>query len=195
MEIVLFGGAFDPPHLGHLEITTHLLETQLADEVWLVPVGEHDFDKDMTQAEHRVKMLEMLVDDLPDKLQNKVKLETCEIEREGVSHTYETLTQLSEQYPEHRFSWLIGADNLAKFHLWKDFKPMLSEFLFYVYPRQNYSMVPLYTGMMPLADVKQVKVSSTEVRQKIVAGQSIKNLVLPKISDYIRKQQLYTKLE
>ncbi len=195
MEIVLFGGAFDPPHLGHLEITTHLLQTAIADEVWLVPVGEHDFDKAMIQAEHRVKMLELLEGNLPRELQNKVRVETCEIERQGVSHTYETLTQLSEQYPEHRFSWLIGADNLAKFHLWKDFKLMLSKFLFYVYPRQDYSMLPLYTGMVPLSGVKQINVSSTEVRNRARAGKSIEELVLPEIEDYIKKQQLYTKFE
>ena len=191
MKITLFGGAFDPPHLGHLQIIASLFEQQLADEVWLVPTGVHDFDKQMSPAETRVDLLELAIKQLPEKYQSKVRIEKCELEREGISQTAETLEELVKKYPSHQFSWVLGSDNLEKFHLWDGYQKILSNHLVYVYPRENFSMRPLYTGMVPLAGVKKVEASSTEVRKRLKISQSVIDLLPKSILDYIVEHQLY----
>ncbi|KUK79433.1 MAG: putative nicotinate-nucleotide adenylyltransferase [Microgenomates bacterium 39_7] len=191
MNITLFGGAFDPPHLGHLQIIISLFEQNLADEVWLVPTGVHDFDKKMSCAETRVKLLELIMNHLPEKYQSKVKIEKCELEREGVSQTAETLEELAEKHPQDRFSWVLGSDNLEKFHLWDGYQKILSNYLVYVYPRQNYPMRPLYTGMIPLTGVRKVKASSTEVKKRLKINQSVMDLLPKSILDYIVEHKLY----
>jgi nicotinate-nucleotide adenylyltransferase len=185
MHIVLFGGAFDPPHLGHQNITRALLEQKLADEVWYVPVGEHHFGKKMASAEDRVAMLQLVLDD------PRVKIERYEIDTAGISYTHKTLEALSAQYPEHHFSWIIGSDNLPSFHKWGDYQALLKEFPFYVYPRKDFPMQPLYEGMTPLQQVPEVAISSTDVRAALRAAHPITNLVDPQVAEYIKQKGLY----
>jgi len=184
-HIILFGGVFDPPHLGHQQVTKQLLEKNIADEVWYVPTEVHDFEKNMTDSGHRVAMLKLI-------LQDHSRIELCEIERGGVSHTYDTLKQLSAKHPDINFSWVIGADNLEKFHLWYQYEQMLKEFKFYVYPRKDCAMKPLYEGMIPLQDFKEVVVSSTEIREKTKKGEPVKRLVDVGVEKYMIDNQLYT---
>lgn len=195
MKIVLFGGAFDPPHLGHQYITQSLLDHKIADEVWYVPSKDHPFSKKMTSVTHRLAMLELIVEDNPH-----IKIEKFELEKEGIGYSFETLEALSEKYPQHEFSWVIGSDNLAKFHLWhdgkgRDFQELLKNFRFYVYPRKGYAFEPLYENMVPLHHVHEVEVSSTDVRMAVSEGIMYSQWVVPAVKEYIEAHNLYQKKE
>jgi nicotinate-nucleotide adenylyltransferase len=189
MRIVLFGGAFDPPHLGHQQVAAGLLEANLADQVWFVPVKTHSFAKTMTAPEHRLKMLQLI------QLAN-TKIETYELDQTEINYTFNTLDALAIKYPDHTFSWVIGSDNLAKFHLWGDrtgrnFQQLLNNYQFFVYPRHGFPFEPLYSGMIPLRDFPEVTVSSTQVRQMVAQGQSLTGFVAPLVANYIQTQGLY----
>ncbi len=190
MKIVLFGGAFDPPHIGHQQITTALLEQGIADEVWYVPAKEHPFSKSMSPAEHRLAMLQLITDN------PRVKIETYELEKKGVSYSRDTLDHLSQQYPEHSFSWIIGSDNLPDFHKWEDsqgrgYQNLLANYQFYVYPRKNFPFEPLYDNMVPLQDMAEIEASSTEARQQVRTSQPIDHLVDKAVADYMQEHSLY----
>ena len=190
MNVILFGGAFDPPHRGHQQITHYLLAQKTADEVWYVPAKSHPFAKPMSLAAHRVKMVEMIVDD------PRIKVEMYEQEKEGISYSHETLDYLAARYPKHTFSWIVGSDRLPDFHKWVDSKSrtyleMLKKYCFYVYPRKGSPFEPLYPNMVPLKEAKEWTFSSTEVREKASKGVSIDGLVDPKVAQYIQKHQLY----
>lgn len=193
MNITVFGGAFDPPHFGHLQIINTLFEQKIADEVWLVPTGVHDFDKNMQSAEKRIAMLQLLIAEFPASIQAKIKINTCELERPGVSQTYDTLTELSVLQPQDKFFWVMGSDNLAKFHLWENYQRMLTEFLVYIYPRLGFPMQPLYTGMLPLSGVEQIRVSSTKIKEILSEGliQELTEFLPPSILKYIQTQKIY----
>lgn len=194
MKIILFGGAFDPPHLGHQRIAKKLLEKGIADEVWYVPAKEHPFSKKMSSTEDRLKMLELSING-----DSRIKIEKFELEKEGTSYSFETLDFLSQKYSDDDFSWLIGSDNLAKFHLWDDsqgrgYKELLAEYRFYVYPRVGSKMEPLYEGMIDLSEVEGIEPmgeSSTEVREKTISGESVENLVKKEVAEYIQEKELY----
>ncbi len=190
MKICVFGGAFDPPHLGHQTVATEIIARKLADEVWFVPTKIHSFGKVMTAPEHRLAMLALI--QTP-----QTKIETYELEQSGVSYTFNTLEALAKKYPEHQFSWVIGSDNLAKFHTWgdawgRDYQQLLAAFPFYVYPRHGFPFEPLYPGMTALKELPEITVSSTEVRERIAQNQSLAGFVQPAVADYINSHQLYS---
>jgi nicotinate-nucleotide adenylyltransferase len=185
MNIALFGGAFDPPHLGHQQVAAALLAKKIVDEVWYVPVKQHPFSKQLrTTDDHRLAMLDLIQ-------QPGTRTEMYELENDEVSLSYITLKNLSTTYPEHTFSWVIGSDNLKDFHKWDFYQEMLQEFTFYVYPRAGYVFDPVYPGMIPLKDMQEVVVSSTEIRNRIENGQSIDSLVDARVAAYIAQHQLY----
>jgi nicotinate-nucleotide adenylyltransferase len=193
MHIVVFGGAFDPPHLGHQAIAENVVSQGIADEVWFVPVREHSFLKRLSPPEHRLAMLKSL-------LPAHCRIETYELESEGINYSFNTLDALHQEYPQHQFSWIIGSDNLAKFHTWGDahgrsYKELLASYRFYVYPREGHAFEPLYEGMVPLPNMPVVTVSSTQVRAAIESGQPYQHLVTPAIANYIAKQHLYTEIK
>ncbi len=196
MNIFIFGGAFDPPHLGHQQIIEGVLnyrsgESWLADELWLVPTGTHDFGKKMTSPQHRLKMLELIIAALPQDFQPRAKINSSELEREGVNQTYDTLVELAEQYPQHQFSWVMGSDNLAKFYLWENYDNLMAQFKVYIYPRAGVELKPWYESMTVLEKVKEMAVSSTQVKENLKVKKSITSLVLPTIQTYIQEHRLY----
>jgi nicotinate-nucleotide adenylyltransferase len=183
MKVILFGGAFDPPHLGHQSVAQNVLSQKLADELWYVPVRQHSFQKEMSSPADRLAMLQLL-------LSPGCRIETYELETTGVNYTFNTLDALSAKYPQHQFAWLIGSDNLASFHKWgdahgRDFRQLLATYRFYVYPRAGYPYEPLYDGMIALENMPMVTVSSTQVRAAIMAGLPIDDLVPPAIVRYM----------
>jgi nicotinate-nucleotide adenylyltransferase len=189
MRVMLFGGAFDPPHLGHQQIATGILQQGIADAVWYVPVHIHSFAKNMSEAQHRLALLELIQ-------QPGTRIETYELNESTTNYTFNTLDALSAQYPEHTFSWVIGTDNLAQFHLWGDrngrtYTEMLAKYPFYVYPRHGYPFQPLYAGMTALTNLPEINVSSSQVRELLQSGKSISDLVTPAVAAYIQKYQLY----
>lgn len=184
MHIVVFGGAFDPPHVGHQSVVEYLLSSEIADEIWMLPAKHHPFAKKLTSDEHRLAMLEFY-------RQESVKIETYELTHQGTSYTYRTLTKLQEKYPDDHFSFVIGSDNVKSFILWDKYKELLEEFDVFVYPRAGYSMQSLLPGMIPLKNAPTVSISSSDIKEKILSHQSIAGLVLEPVLSYIQEHGLY----
>ena len=198
MKILLFGGTFNPPHLGHQLMAEQALSQALAgnvfDQLWLLPVGQHSFAKQFVSQQDRVAMLSLMIASIVQKnplLKNKIFIEKYELERDEESQTFTTLEALARQYPQHQFSFLIGADNLAKFHLWHDYQLMLSRYPFYVYPRTDYAFQPLYQGMIVLEGFPEMQVSSTQVRAALTNRNNLDNLLDAQVIAYIKEKRLF----
>lgn len=186
-KIALFGGAFDPPHLGHAAIATYLLDRKIVDEVWWVPTGQHPFQKNMSAAYHRVAMLQLI-------LGPKQRVERWEVEQQLPSYTVRTLEHFRTAQPDHTFYWVIGSDNLAEFDSWHGASEILAHHQVVVYPRQGF---PLPTepapGFILLEQAPLVTVASTQVRELVQGGGSISGLVDWRVAHYIKQEQLYAK--
>ena len=198
MKILVFGGTFNPPHLGHQLMVEQVLSKPVNgvvfDQLWLLPVGQHSFAKNFVSSEHRLAMLLLMIESLSEKnpsLKNKILIEKYELEHEEESQTFSTLQALFKKHPEHDFSFLIGSDNLAKFHLWHDYQLMLTKYPFYIYPRAGFAFSPLYAGMSALHDFPQMEVSSTKVRAAFMNNTSLNELLDDKVINYIKDNQLY----
>lgn len=196
---MLFGGSFNPPHLGHQQMVEAVLQANLADQVWYLPVGIHDFGKHIAPAQDRLAMLQLILPPAGSVLASRVRIEDCELRRSGVSHSADTLDYLAARYPQHQFSFLIGSDNLAKFHLWqdregRDFHYLLSCYPVFVYPRQGFPFKPFYENMLALENLPAVDISSTQVRasfQNQADERFLVKLLDKKIIKYIQERGLY----
>lgn len=184
MNIAVFGGAFDPPHVGHFQVVSYLDQQSFFDEIWLVPTKHHAFSKHLTADHHRVAMLQAYCTD-------KVKIDTFELSQSGTSYTYKTLKHFAETYPQHTFSFVIGSDNVTQFHTWDKHDELLEHFPVVVYPRENYPITQLPHGMKKLQDAPTIAVSSTQIKEKLSRGESIAGLVLPSVLSYIQQHELY----
>lgn len=199
MQITLFGAAFNPPHLGHQQIVVSLLKEKLTDAVWLVPVKEHPFGKRLAPAADRLAMTQLLANSIQAELsevgengdEQAVRVDTFELDEPGISYSFRTLLALSGRYPDHQFSFVIGSDNLATFHKWDQYEPMLAQFPFFVYPRHGFPFNPLLAGMTPMLNMAEVRVSSTQIREKLKTNEMIDASVPTMIVEYIRDRNLY----
>lgn len=116
MKIILFGGSFDPIHLGHIALAQCALEQIHADALWMIPVLNNPFDKVGTASgAQRCKMIEIAT-------RNMDKIHVCDIELKQdpskKSYTYDTIIALKQRYPQDDFYYMMGMDQVEKFHLW-----------------------------------------------------------------------------
>lgn len=184
MHIGLFGGTFDPPHLGHSMVAEEILAQGILDQVWFVPVFEHPWaerlQKKFAAYEHRVAMINLILGDNQFVKHFRQK-----------SYTFDTLEFFSQKHPKHRFSWIMGSEYLPKFDDFLAVHPGLSNYDFFVYPRAGFAREPIYQNMTLLDSVPEVKISSTQIRERVLAGQSVVKLVGKKIARYINQNNLY----
>lgn len=182
MHIMLFGGAFDPPHNGHLEIATGVVVKKIADEVWFVPCATHPFGKKMSPVQDRIAMLESV---------GTLKIETYEAEQKATSFTVETVKHYSQTMPQHSFSWLIGSDQLPGFTRWERWEELLALCKVYVYPRKDHPFDALQPNMMPLRELPEITISSTKIRALVASGEPFEHLVPEAVASYIREKNCY----
>lgn len=116
MNIGILGGSFDPIHNGHLHMAKCAYESYALDQVWLIPAG-HSPNKDehgMTDAKDRFQMCKLAAQPYPWMTVSRLELDSAER-----SYTYRTMEKLSEQFPMHRFFFIMGGDSLDYFEQWK----------------------------------------------------------------------------
>src|SRR5690606_17302046 len=116
MQIAVYGGSFNPPHVGHAMVMSWLRWTGRAEAVWLLPTFHHAFGKDLAPWPLRVELCEQLA----ALAGGSVSVCTVEAELPAPSYTIDTLRELARRHPEHRFRMVIGSDNLAVLDKWKD---------------------------------------------------------------------------
>ncbi len=201
MKIAILGGAFDPPHLGHLIVASQIREYLSLDEVWLMPVYSHPFNKALSPAPNRLAMTKLVETDF-------IISSDFEIIRNEISYTIDTLRLLEKLRPDDTFYWCIGSDMLKDFHKWKEWRSLISDYNIVVYPRgtgvldlekhvkECFAFNPLPKNIIAVnySDVVISNISSTLVRSRIKDQKSIKYIVPDSIITYIKKNKLYKKI-
>ncbi len=200
MRIGLFGGSFDPVHYGHLHLAECSREQAGLDQVWFVPtaLAPHKQDAQPASAADRLAMLELATADHPD-----FRVEPIEVARGGVSYTVDTLQAIRERLPKAELFLLMGGDSLADFPSWRgpDEICRLAQLLVLARPD---APPPDWTGLQAWLTAEQLdrqrefvvqaplmELSSTEMRRRVAAGQSIRYHTPPAVIDYIAQHALY----
>ena len=189
MRVGVFGGTFDPPHIGHLIVAQDAYELLGLDRLLFVPAAQppHKLDRVVSDVPHRLAMVRLaLAGD------SRFAVETLELERGGTSYTVDTLRELGRRYPEARLVLLIGADQYAEFATWRDPAEI----------RRLAELAVLHRGGADAPGsrarpepggvaVTRIDVSATAIRARAAAGASIRYFVIPAVADYIAEHGLY----
>ena len=171
--VALFGGSFNPPHLGHSAICRWLFSEMKVDEVWVIPCLIHPFDKELAPFEHRLAMCKLVF----PKLLLPIRILDVEEKLGGVSHTLRTIEHLRAQVPDVRFALVIGDDIEAEAHKWHHFDRI----------RELVDLIRVPRGAgSPIPDV-----SSTEIRHRMRRRKPYIDLVGKEIAVYIATKALY----
>ncbi|PKM70830.1 MAG: nicotinate (nicotinamide) nucleotide adenylyltransferase [Firmicutes bacterium HGW-Firmicutes-18] len=185
MKIGIFGGSFDPVHNGHIEIAKKAIEQIKLDFLSFVPafLPPHKFRK-LTDAFHRKKMLQLAVKDF-----SKLKISDFEIKRKKKTYTYQTLKYFRKEYPSAELYFVIGSDSARDLKNWKNIKEITRVSKIVFAQRKGYK-VKIKKDFVKLEGII-AGISSTDIREKIKRGFSIKGLVPTVIEKYIKKNGLY----
>ena len=200
MRIGIMGGTFDPIHNGHLAIAKTAYEQFRLDEVWFLPNGNppHKALTDIgSSIEDRIRMVELAIAG-----HTGFRLEAYEAYRKSISCSYETMEHFTKTYPEDDFFFIVGADSLFTVDKWvhperlfptctilaafRDEMDTREEM-----ERQIHYLKERYHAKSELLISPVIKVSSSELRERIKAGKSIRGFVPEKVEEYIKKECLY----
>lgn len=197
-RIGVFGGTFDPIHLGHIRAAKAACEGLKLDRLIWVPNRRSPLrlDEDRTPAHHRVAMLERAVGD-----EAGFEVSDSETKREGPSYLIDTLETLIKEQPEAECFFLMGADSLDTFDRWVRVEDIVSMVQVCVMPRPGGEAerkltdlevrAPRLAQSIRLLDGPHTDISASEIRRRIQAGQPITDLVPKSVWDYIREHTLY----
>ncbi|WP_124727873.1 nicotinate-nucleotide adenylyltransferase [Staphylospora marina] len=192
MKIGLFGGTFDPVHLGHLLLADQALEAADLDEIWWIPAGEppHKLEKKVTPSMHRVNMVKQAISGNP-----RFRLCLTEVNRSGPSYTVDTVKELVRIRPDASFHLLVGADSVNDLPRWHEIGTILRLVRVVAMGRPGHDRRPLPEEVAKrlqwIPDAVETGISSTEIRRRLVAGKSVRYMVPEPVLRYIRENRLY----
>ncbi len=197
-KIGIMGGAFDPPHRGHLSLAERVRDALNLDEIWFIPTGKipHKSTKETAPAKDRLAMTRLAVSENPF-----FRVDAIEVEREGYSYTYETLETLKKEYPGFAFVLLVGADSLDYMEQWREPERIFAACSVAAVGRKGFSCEEMelkkrelemrYNGEIILVPMDYVDISSTEIRKRIREERAIDDLVAVSVAEYIQRHKLY----
>ena len=173
-SVGIFGGSFNPIHTGHIALAKSLGEKAGLDEVWFMVSPMNPFKKAATDLLDDQLRLEMV----KKALEGEPQLQACDYEFHlpKPSYTWHTLQAISKDYPDIRFTLLIGGDNWAAFDKWYHHDDILAHYPIVVYPRKGSDIGEVPEGVT-IVETPLLNISSTEIRHHIAKGESIHGMV------------------
>ena len=189
MKLGLFGGSFDPVHLGHLLVAQAAIEELGLDRLFFIPAAQSPFkpENQPAPAPARLQLLRLALTG-----KSNCEIDDQEIRRGGVSYTIETVRDYAKRFPKAELFYLIGADNAAKLNEWREAKELARLAQFVATPRPGETSVTFPSPFQgrtlkgfPLA------VSSSKIRARVKAGLPIEPLVPPTVAEAVHASKLY----
>lgn len=188
-KIGLYFGSFNPVHVGHMIIANYIVEHGDLDQVWMVvtPQNPHKKKHTLARDHDRLHLVRLAIGE-------NLKLKASDIEF-GLpipSYTIDTLSHLKEKYPNNAFVLIMGGDNLATLHKWKNYELILRDYEVYVYKRPNYELGELVEHeKVTILDAPLLEISSSYIRKQIKEGRSVQYMLPDKVNEYILDYTLY----
>jgi len=200
-QIGLFGGTFDPPHLGHLILASEAhSQLELNRLLWvLTPDPPHKQDQEITPIEHRLAMVELAIQDNPD-----FELSRIELDRPGPHYTLDTVELIAQQYPDADITPIIGGDSLRDLPKWHRPKELLQacHWVGVMHrPGEQRNLeelehsLPGISSKVHYVDAPLLEIASREIRNRITHGQPYRYYLPSAVYEYIEQHHLYYQSE
>jgi len=188
-KIGIFGGSFNPIHIGHLALANFLCEYGETDEVWFLvsphnPLKPHD---NLLEDNIRLEMVEKAIAGYP-----KFKVSDFEFHLSRPSYMIHTLDRLKESFPDYEFMLIIGADNWNIFPHWKDADRIIRENKILIYPRKDFEIKQEdLPENVRLINTPLLEISSTFIRENLEKGKNLRYFIPEPAYEMIKKLHLY----
>lgn len=191
MRIGIFGGSFDPIHIGHAIIAQHIISCGAVDRLWFMvsPVNPLKVDKERNVADtDRLRMVEMV-----SRPMEGVETSAFEFTMPKPSYTIDTLNALQTKFPDDEFYLVIGGDNWEVFGRWRNSEEILAKYHILVYPRLGHEVVipEELRDRVQLVNAPIIELSSTQIRERLQRGESVRYYVPDEVFNYINRNHLY----
>lgn len=180
----IFSGSFNPIHIGHLALANYLCEFEDLDEVWFMVSPQNPLKKqtDLLPDEFRLELVKLAIDGY-----SKFQVSDFEFKLPRPSFTVHTLDSLKETYPNREFYLIIGSDNWQLFSRWKEAERIVSENKLLIYPRPGFNVnAEELPDNVRTVDSPMLEISSTFIRQALVAGKDVRYFLHPKVYQRIK---------
>lgn len=187
-NIAVYGGSFNPLHIGHLAIMKHLVDVAGFDAVYLVVSPKNPLKESISSDSARDRYnaaVEAVNRHFVDKA-DQVRVDDIELNMPAPHYTIRTLEALKEREPENRFTLVMGADNLSIIRNWKDYSKILTDYGIAVFPREGYDMAQIKQDLLnenpaykiQLLNAPLVTISSTQIREALSRGEDVSHLLM-----------------
>jgi nicotinate-nucleotide adenylyltransferase len=182
-KIGLFGGSFDPIHHGHLILARDAMESLALDRVIFIPVNvsPHKLAHPPAPARLRCEMVEAAIT-----VESRFSMDACEAEREGASFAVDTLKLMQQRFPQAEFFYFIGEDNVPALHTWREIDELKKLASFVVLARGDLEPIEGFPVIS-----RNIDISSTDIRNRIARGLSVRYLLPDAVCAILTRHQLY----
>lgn len=188
MHIGLYFGSFNPIHVGHLIIANHVLNETSINKIWFVVSPQNPFKESKTLLNEfdRLHLVRLATQD-----DNRIKSSDIEFHLPKPSYTSNTLTFLSERYPEHQFALIMGSDSYQNLDKWKNYETIVNNYPVYVYKREGYEIKKAFDKEPVILNAPVIQISASQIRENIRSGKSIRYLVPEIVREEIETRKFY----
>ena len=188
MNIGLYFGSFNPIHIGHLIIANHVLNETSINKMWFVVSPQNPFKESKTLLNEfdRLHLVRLATQD-----DNRIKCSDIEFNLPKPSYTSNTLTFLSEKYPEHQLSLIMGSDSYQNLDKWKNYETIINNYPVYVYKREGHEIKKTFDKEAVILNAPIIQISASQIREHIRSGKSIRYLVPEIVREEIESRKFY----
>lgn len=191
-KVCLFGGTFDPPHIGHLLVAQTVAEAENFEKIIFVLTNQPPLKDNYSSVDHRLSMLKMAVSENP-----RFDISEIELKRGGISFTIDTIKEFkkSKKLEKNEIYYLIGSDSLMNFHQWEHAGEILNECKLLVAIRPGFkpSSIPGWVlKQIQFANIPRFEISSTNIRKRWVEDKTIRYMVTQPVWEYVNAHKLYS---
>ena len=188
MNIGLYFGSFNPIHIGHLIIANHVLNETSINKIWFIVSPQNPLKESKTLLNEfdRLHLVRLATQD-----DNRIKCSDIEFNLPKPSYTSNTLAFLSEKYPEHQFSIIMGSDSYQNLDKWKNYETIINNYSIYVYKREGYEIKKTFNKEAVVLNAPIIQISASQIREHIRSAKSIRYLVPEIVREEIESRKFY----
>jgi nicotinate-nucleotide adenylyltransferase len=190
-KIGILGGTFDPIHIGHLVLAEEVKDKLGLNGVIFIPCSHppHKTKRKLSPVKDRFRMTQLAIEG-----NRSFSVSDIELKRGGLSYTVDTLRQLKELHPRSQIYFLTGSDMLEEIHTWREPEEIYKLAKMVIATRPGFDKFDpknRFAKKSTVVEITGVDISSSQIRERVKKGQSIKYLVSPRVEEYIKKKKLY----
>ena len=188
MNIGLYFGSFNPIHIGHLIIANHVLNETSISKIWFIVSPQNPFKESQTLLNEfdRLHLVRLATQD-----DIRIKCSDIEFNLPKPSYTSNTLAFLSEKYPEHQFSIIMGSDSYQNLDKWKNYETIINNYAVYVYRREGHEVKKTFDKEAVILNAPIIQISASQIREHIRSAKSIRYLVPEIVREEIESRKFY----